>query len=88
MGTHNVQKHVVKHTLKLKNIRVYYFLQKTSMSINMSEEGQFKNAKCVHTKVSKTPDTSSIQLKKKKKKNVHYRSSVFVKRFGPCHQFQ
>ena len=28
MGTHNVQKHVVKHTLKLKNIRVYYFLQK------------------------------------------------------------
>ena len=41
MGTHNVQKHVVKHTLKLKNIRVYYYLQKTSMSIKMSEEGQF-----------------------------------------------
>ena len=24
--THNVQKHVVKHTLKLKNIRVHYYL--------------------------------------------------------------
>ena len=41
MGTHNVQKHVVKHTLKLKNIRVYHYLQKTSVSIKMSEEGQF-----------------------------------------------
>ena len=39
----NVQKHVVKHTLKLKNISVYYYLQKPSMSIiKMSEEGQFK----------------------------------------------
>ena len=38
----NAQKHVVKHTLKLKNIIVYYYLQKTSRSIKMSEEGQFK----------------------------------------------
>ena len=36
MGTHDVQKDVVKHTLKLKNIRVYYYLQKTSVSIEMS----------------------------------------------------
>ena len=49
MGTHsrisfNVQKHVVKHTgtLKSKNITVYYYLQKTSMPIKKSEEGQFK----------------------------------------------
>ena len=28
MGSHDVQKDVVKHTLKLKNIRVYYYLQK------------------------------------------------------------
>ena len=42
MGTHNVQKHAVKHTLNLKNIRVYFYLQKTSASIKMSEEGQFK----------------------------------------------
>ena len=26
-------KHVVKHTLKLKNIGVYYYLQKTPMSV-------------------------------------------------------
>ena len=33
----NVQKHVVKHTLKLKNVSGYnYYLRK------MSEEGQFK----------------------------------------------
>ena len=38
----NVQKHVVKHSLKLKNISVYYYLQKPSMSIKMSGEGQFK----------------------------------------------
>ena len=38
-----VQKHVVKHTLKLKNISVFYYLQKNLMSIiKMSEEGQFK----------------------------------------------
>ena len=36
-----VQKHV-KHTLKLKNISMYYYLQKASMSITMTEEGQFK----------------------------------------------
>ena len=36
----HAQKHVVKHTLKLKNISVYYYLQKTSLSIKMSEEGQ------------------------------------------------
>lgn len=59
----NEQKHVFKHTLKLKNIGVYYQLQKTAMSINMSEEG-FLNVKFVCTKVSKTPDSSSIQLKK------------------------
>ena len=35
-------KHVVKHTIKLRNISVYYYLQKTSMSIKMLEEGQFK----------------------------------------------
>ena len=37
----NVQ-NVVKHSLKLKNISVYYYLQKPSMSIKMSGEGQFK----------------------------------------------
>ena len=52
MGTHsqisfNVQKHVVKHPLKSKNIRVYYYLQKTSMSVKMLEEGQFKCYMCV-----------------------------------------
>ena len=46
METHiysfNVQKHFVKHSLKLKNISVtYYYLQKPSMSIKMSGEGQF-----------------------------------------------
>ena len=40
-GTHNVQKHVVKQALKLKNIRVHYYSKKTSVSIKMSEEGQF-----------------------------------------------
>ena len=35
-------KHIAKHALKLKNISVYYYLQKTSMSIiKMSEQGQF-----------------------------------------------
>ena len=42
MGTHNVQKLVVKHALNLKNIRVYHYLQKTSVSIKMSEKAQFK----------------------------------------------
>ena len=42
----NVQKqfsgNIAKHALKLKNISVYYYLQKTSMSIiKMSEQGQF-----------------------------------------------
>ena len=51
MGTHsrisfNVQKHVVKHPLKSK-IRVHCYLQKTSMSIKMSEEGQIKYYMCV-----------------------------------------
>ena len=32
----NVQKRVVKHTLKLKNTSVYYYVQKTSVSIKMS----------------------------------------------------
>ena len=63
----NVQKHVVKHTLKLKKVSVYYCLQrKTSSSIKMSEEVQYKaeSVKCVCTKVFKTPNSSSIQLKK------------------------
>ena len=38
----NVQKHFVKHSLKLTNISVYYYLQKPSMSIKMSGEGQYK----------------------------------------------
>ena len=29
--------------LKLKDISVYYYLQRTSMSIKMSEEGEFKS---------------------------------------------
>ena len=43
----NEQKHVFKHTLKLKNIGVYYQLQKTAMSINMSEEGFLMLNLCV-----------------------------------------
>ena len=43
----NVQKQFSRNMLlklKLKNISVYYYLQKTSMSIiKMSEEGQFKS---------------------------------------------
>ena len=35
----NVQKHVVQHTFKLKNISVYYYLQKTLMAV---KEGQLK----------------------------------------------
>ena len=34
--------------LKLKDISVYYYLQRTSMSIKMSEEGEFKSWMCVH----------------------------------------
>ena len=35
--------------LKLKNISVYSYLQKTSMSvIKMWEEGQFKSNMCMH----------------------------------------
>ena len=41
---------------------MYYYLQKTPMSvIKMYEEGQL-SVKCVCTKVSKTQDSSSIQL--------------------------
>ena len=43
----NVQKQFSRNMLlklELKNISVYYYLQKTSMSIiKMSEEGQFKS---------------------------------------------
>ena len=54
MGTHfisfNVQKQFSGNMLlklKLKNISVYYYLQKTSMSIiKMWEEGQFKSYIC------------------------------------------
>ena len=63
----NAQKRVVKHTLKLKKVSVYYCLQrKPSSSIKMSEEGQYTavSVKCVCTKVLKTPNSSSILLKK------------------------
>ena len=87
MGTHNVQKHVIKHAL-IKTSECTIFYKKLQCLLKCQKKANL-SAKCVRTKVSKTPDTSSIQLKKKKKKkNVHYRSSVFVKRFGHCHQFQ
>ena len=60
----NAQKHVVKHTLKLKNIIVYYCLQKTSRPIKLCQKKVNLSVKCVCTKVSKTPDSSLIQLKK------------------------
>ena len=84
----NVQKHVVKHTLKLKNISAYYYLQKTSMSIIKCQTKVNLSVKCACTKASKTPDSSSIKLKKYPHlKCSQYRSCFLIQRFGPHHRF-
>ena len=51
----NVKKHVFKRTSKLKNISVYYYLQKTSMSFKMSEEGQFEYVCALKCQKLRTP---------------------------------
>ena len=88
MGTHsrisfNVKKHVVKHPLK-SNLHVIY--KKLQCLLKCQKKGNL-SVTCVCFKVSKSADIPSIQLKKKKK-NVPYRSCVFITRFGPRHQFQ
>ena len=57
-------------------ISVYYYLQKTSMSIEMTEENQFDLTE--ENQVSKAPDSSLIQLKK----YTHLKCSPQIDLFG------
>ena len=59
-------KHVVKHTLTLKNISMYYYsIYVTNVNVFYFQKCQKVNlsVKCVCTKEPKTQDSSSIQLK-------------------------
>ena len=49
--SYNVQKHVVKHTFKLKNVSVYYYLQKLQSLLKCQKKVKV-SVKCVSMKVS------------------------------------
>ena len=71
--------------LKLKNISVYSYLQclllKCEKKVNLK-------VTCVCTKLSKTQDSSLIQLKEwVYSLEILAISCLFLKRFGPVHQF-
>ena len=75
-------------TLKLKNISVYYYLQKTLMSIKNVRRGSIWVCVCTEVSIN-TGDSSLIPLEMYTHLKIMFTTDhLFIKRFGHHHQFQ